>query len=667
MPQNFKTLDRVRLEVVAETAGIANLIKNPSGTLGAWGWLTPNANTALSVDYGTTANGELKFTATGAATATSFRTERIPITAGKYVGARINFTGRSTTSETMAIGVGFESADGLTTWPATLPAGSGIGQITASTIQAPVGAAWAFLSVIARTSGGVLSTARNVKFLNTQMGQGDTASAVDTAIAAGLPAPTWTNILGPSHEIRIDRDTLNVGVLSATILDATLDPSVATTIRPGRAVRVTVKEHPSNAWVALYNGVITSARTTYDNAKPNPSKRVRITLEAADNVKTLANVSRPDGVSSVADLRAVLEGAGVPWSIEGSGDQIPGAAYFTRNESATALDQVAIVRDSTLGYAWVDRDGVLNVNSQGTLPSTTVATFTASDYTALDVDFDTQRCINTVTVKLLRKNAATGETVEVTHGPFVDQTSIDTWGAYSKEFTVQGLADDTAYLRDNYANFILAANATPTVRVNSLTFQVKENAHFTAARALLDLYDRVSVVHNVTDDSRITAISHAITPTQHFVTLGFSAEGGVATPSQAPPLTVNQVETLPSDLTFNPTAQAFSSTGWVRLTGGAVAITEPGVYLIHCTAVFGTGSAGTAARRGVGVSTVSGASSVDGDMVNIVAWANNSSGSMTFTGFKELPAGASVTPWRYTDVSGHYGTGGAFLRAVRIG
>lgn len=666
MPQNFKTQDRVRLEVEADPVGIPNLIKNPNGTLGAWAWLTPLADTAMTVD---TSIGTTQLYFTNAATqAAHFTSEFLPITAGQYVGSRINLTNRSTTAETVRLRMEFFDSDYLPISSGAQSAAASPGAVYAPTTQAPAGAAFAKLRVDVYTSGGNLTAGRWVMFLNARTGQAATATAIDTALAAGLTATTWNNILGPSHEIRIDREELNVGVLSATILDATLDPSTATTIRPGRAVRVTVKESPSNAWLPIYNGVITSARTTYDNANPRVSKRVRITLEAADNVKTLANVSRPDGVSSVADLRAVLEGAGVPWMIDGSYDQIPGAAYFTRNENASALDQIAIVRDSTLGYAWVDRDGVLNVYSQGSAPVTVAATLTASDYTALDVDFDTQRCINTVTVKLLRKNAATGETVEVPHGPFVDQASVNAWGPFAKEFTVQGLADDSAYLRDNFASYILAANATPTVRVNSLTFQVKETSHFTTARALLDLYDRVSVVHNVTDDSRITSLSHTITPTLWTVTLGFSAEGGVAAPSQAPALATTAATTLPADLTFNPASQGGGAvSGWNRMTGGAVDITEPGVYLIQFTGVFGGGTVAGAGRRGVGVATTSGAVTVDGDMVLTVAWANNTSGSMTFTGFKELPAGASITPWRYNDISGHYSAGGGFLRAVKIG
>lgn len=46
----INVLDRVRLDVERDlaTGELVNLIQNPSGDLGGWGWITPVASTAMS-------------------------------------------------------------------------------------------------------------------------------------------------------------------------------------------------------------------------------------------------------------------------------------------------------------------------------------------------------------------------------------------------------------------------------------------------------------------------------------------------------------------------------------------------------------------------------------------------------------------------------------------
>lgn len=542
MAQNFKTVDVARLEVEVDPPGLKNFIKNPDGRLGAWGWITPDSFTTAVVE-GSSALALLKLRNTSTTTAATMwtETEPVPCTAGTYVSGRVEFDSRTTSNESLLARLVFLDADGAQTGVSGSTTGSSFGPVKTPTMQAPAGTKKVSLRVSGLTSGGPLGASREVIWTRAMLAQASTSAAL-TSYTYVEPI-IWSNILGPTHEIQINRSELNVGVLNATVLDATLDPSTATTLRPGRAVRVTVLDPTTSTWKPLFTGTTTKARTTYDFSR-KATQRVRVMLEAADNVKTLANVPRPLGVAGVPDLRAVLEGAGVPWRVNGQTGHMANAVYFTRNESASALDQVAITRDSQLGYAFVDRSGVLVAWSEGTISSDVIATFTDADYTALDVDFDTERCINTVTVKLLRINAANGDTVEVPYGPFVDQDSVDEWGSWSREFTVQGLADDETYLRDEYAAHILAANATPQVRVNSLTFPIALASQMTASRALLDLYDRVEVEHNATDDSRITGIQHSITPTKWLVTLSFAAEGGVAPPTSTPAV-VNAV-TAPS-------------------------------------------------------------------------------------------------------------------------
>lgn len=356
-----------------------------------------------------------------------------------------------------------------------------------------------------------------------------TASLNNLAFIEPVP---YVNILGPTSEMSIERDELNVSTFNATVWDEALDPAVDNLIRPGRHLRLLVLV--GAVWEPLFTGKALVASTKYDLAQPRPDKRTTITLSAVDNAAPLAQASRPEGVATIADLPHVLEGAGIPWNVNGSGNQVPAATIVTRNENATAMDQVAITRDSELGYAWVDRFGVLQVWDRSAIDPTSVITLDETDYSDLDVSFDVDRCINEVRITLLRFNLATGETVEVPYGPYRDGASIDEWGVHAAPFTVQGLTD-TETAMAAYAAEIFAANAQPEVRVNSAAIPIRAGD----AKALIDLYEMVTVTNAdkaITQAARVTKLTHSISPGRWLATLGFSAEGGVASPQITPPV-----------------------------------------------------------------------------------------------------------------------------------
>lgn len=185
------------------------------------------------------------------------------------------------------------------------------------------------------------------------------------------PIP-YINVLGPSHEVSIVRETLNVGTLSATIVDAALDPSQSTAIRPGRAVRLMAFSDTTKTWRHVFSGTATHATVSYDLKEPQASRRARIEMTAVDNAQVLANQNRRDGVATIAELPAVLEGAGVPWNVNGSGNQVPTPPVVASNDNASALDQVAVTRDSVLGYSWIDRMGTLQAWDRDLMPTKTV-------------------------------------------------------------------------------------------------------------------------------------------------------------------------------------------------------------------------------------------------------------------------------------------------------
>lgn len=358
------------------------------------------------------------------------------------------------------------------------------------------------------------------------------------ATLPALPPAYYTSITAESAEISIEREELNLSTLSATVISTALDPSQSTLLRPGRSVRALVNVAASgdpDDWQPVFTGETQKASVEYRLLNPDDSQRAIITLTAVDALTRLAQESRPNGVGTIAALPYVLEGCGVPWSVNGSGNQVPTATVVAVNDQATAIDQVAITRDSVSGYAWVDRRGILQAWDAATISTSVVDTLDEDDYnTDFGIDFATDRVVNIVSIDAYEVIA--GETVTVNDPPVRDEASIRQWGAYQKTFTVQGR---TAASRITLANAILAANKTPTRRVDHVVLLPLTLE--TVDRALLDLYDLVTVVNARADLSanlRIVGVTHTITAdqaeTKWLTRLDFASDGSVAPPQIIP-------------------------------------------------------------------------------------------------------------------------------------
>lgn len=368
-----------------------------------------------------------------------------------------------------------------------------------------------------------------------------TSTATSSNLAYIDPVP-YVDILGPTHDIKVNREALNIGTLTATVLDATLDPSQDDLIRPGKRVRLMVLDDNTDAWTPLFTGKATEASVTYVLKDPTvpSSKRARITLTAVDATSDLANQKRSEGVTTLAELPYVLEGCGVPWNVLGSGNQVPSATVVAYNDNASALDQIAITRDTNSGRAWVDTFGTLRV-----IPYDGTGRYTAgylSGYevvTDLDLSYNTGDCINEVTIKYLRLNPTTGETEEIAYGPYRNETSISEWGVRSATFTIQGLSEETSAIPD-LAAAILATNSEPIVVLNSLTAVVKDTAYLKRASLLADVMDNPFIDweddtgYHFYSDLYITTIEHSITPDKWTVKMGFRDKNVVASPTYVP-------------------------------------------------------------------------------------------------------------------------------------
>lgn len=705
-----ETDSAIRLEVEATPTGLVNQIENPSGALGGFGWVTPVAGSVLVGDvYG------LSYTTASRAGGNFFYGEPFAVAAGQYVAARWLqvytphgcYRARFDWLDANQVQI---SQGG---WLTETEVPQGRSASIAATI-APTSTVYARLRFEVGNNNGVYPYTyggSNFSIRDVTVAKASTPAALSNLDF--IETVKYTDVLGPTHEIRTVREDLNVGTLNATILDSTLDPATASTLRPGRRCRLTSYNAESSDFEPIFSGRLTAADVTYDlprlAAMPGDVRHARISLTAVDPVQRLANSSRPDGVAEVRELPAVFEGTGVPWVVNGDSNHVTAPA-ITKNASASALDQLAIVRDSRHGYAWVDRFGVVQawttlpdpdiemapnggfesnlanwfgegvganatltrdtavkslglasakltaaagvtqmrlgtVNTStatrgriavtpgatyvvsakvraGTTPRAipvfvdwwdkpgTTSTFISSsgddfenpnaqtdavgvwttvsqtvtapagataadigfnvyvpsgsaampageahyfdevsmkavfpvavldedDYGNLDVSFNTDDCINEVTIRLLRKNLATGETVEVPYGPYINQASVDQWGAHSSEFTVQGLTDSAAAM-SAFAAEVFAANATPEVRVNSVTMPIRSVADLTTSKALVDLYALVRVnnaAKGLNQKSRVTVIEHSITPDKWLTTLKFASTDSVAAPQITP-------------------------------------------------------------------------------------------------------------------------------------
>lgn len=536
--QQFKHVNVLRLEVGQPHPTAPNLIRNPWGVLGGWGWITPTAGTAIT-GYAPNViagfpDGTLKFTSpasTVGGSSLTFYTEPLPVLAGRYVASRI---GVQTISASTSVQTRIEflnAAGAVIGTSGTQPAVSlGTSNVTATLVPAGAVAARIGVNLIRATTG-----ARDTYFGYAMLIQGTTSAAVTTGIGTFRAyVDSWVNIIGPTHDIKVQRSGLNVGTLNATVLDATLDPAVASTIRPGRTCRLTALV--GGVWEELFTGEVREADVSYDLDAP-AAKKARITLSAVDNATKLANAKRPEGVKSISDLRSVLEGCSVPWSINGdTGQQPDSAVVVSRNDNATALDQIAITRDTNSGYAWVDRKNVAQAWDATSLP-TSFVTIDEDDYSDLDVSFSTSDVINSATIKNLEWDPEDStKTIEVTYGPYEDQASIEEWGRYAREFTTHGL---TAGQVATLGAAILSKNKTPSVRINSVQIPILTNADLSASKALLDLYRLVTISYAATSlnhSRRVTELEHTITSAGWLLRLGFSDDGSVATPTQAPAL-----------------------------------------------------------------------------------------------------------------------------------
>lgn len=432
---------------------------------------------------------------------------------------------------------------------------------------------------------------------------GTANASTSTATSAELdyipPVPT-IDVLGKTFSVGVTRGALDPGTLTAEVIDVALDPADADLIRPGRAGALVARD-ATGAWKTLYTGKLDAATVTYPLlAKVPDAKKARIVLSGTDNIATLASAQRLHSVATIAELPYVLEGASVPWNVNGSGAQVGAATIRTTDANATALDQVAMTRDTAHGYAWVDSVNVLQAWDAASLSATPVATLDASVYSDVEISFDTDSCINEVTV-VRRSLDALGAAIEETN-TYLDAASIKEWGRHAATFTVLA-----PVVPATFAAEVLAANATPQRRITSVTVSVRDAD--TLPYAHLDLYDAVQLVNTekgINQLARITGIVHTITAKKWLIRFTFAAATSVASPQVIPPLKPGALGiphldmmknasafSIPNNAWTTPTGWTVTSSSGVTLAGSAATMAVAGTYLVTGQLTFAPNSTGS--------------------------------------------------------------------------
>lgn len=394
------------------------------------------------------------------------------------------------------------------------------------------------------------------------------------------PDEQFLEITGGYNQFDIERPELDLSTMSGVIVDPALSPARAdAVVTPGRGVRVWAYRPETDAFERLFTGKLGPCTVEYDPLEDAKRQKVKISVSAVGRESTLAQASRPGVALTAAGLPALaLSQAGVPWVVDGSTGMTP-AESVAENDQATALDQVALTRDTVAGTAWIDPDGTLRFHTTLGAKSTGPATMGPADYSAagLKIGFSTDDLINSVNVTRLIR-ASDGSTEERVDGQtYEDGTSVRKWGRHSFPLTIASIPGATIDAK-NAADRILAANGTPEIAIA----EVAINSADERTHAFHDLYDLITVTAETIDGIvmkalRVARIKHEFTTERRpggqgrwRTTYGFKIDGVVATPSIQPPLSSTASDGWVVFEKTSPSASMVNITLEYRLTNGLI-------------------------------------------------------------------------------------------------
>lgn len=340
----------------------------------------------------------------------------------------------------------------------------------------------------------------------------------------------WTDITGPTTTMSITYDNDSTGTLSAEVLDADLDPLVSDDLRRGKAVRASAYDYDTDTYGVIYTGTIDNLSV---KRYPREARKVGINLTASNAVSGLASKTEPRGVATIDELRWLV--TGVDFNINGATTPLGSGTVVSNNDNASIWDEVLLTRDTALGYAWVDKNNVLQVWDADEIDTTVKATIGPDVYADMNADWDGTQVINVVNINWMRYNIGTETSSSVPYGPYADGPSITANGPYTATYTMQGPVEDEAII-EAYADEILSRNATAEYRPQAATVNFHTTDDLTLAHKL-DLNSFVDVVFEdgtTTMTMRVTGIKHSLTPDGWSVEYSFAKADSVSAASIPP-------------------------------------------------------------------------------------------------------------------------------------
>lgn len=288
----------------------------------------------------------------------------------------------------------------------------------------------------------------------------------------------------------------------------------------------------------LYTGFIRDAVTEYDEQRkitPIDDKR-RIIVRASDIAAELSSTKYADGVSSVPNLAYTLMQARLAPYVVNNLDYATGTpTVVIKDANASVMDQIIWTRDSNPGtHAWICTRGQICIKEAAYLPSTPKYAYTDTDnvsYTEIDMSWSSEHIINSVVVVWNKYNSASGETEQITYGPFQDPESIFDYGVRESTFEIIGASVSSATAQ-TLANTVLVANANPERTVRSIDTAVLDISDVVRA-VNIELAEVLSVSYEgLVDeqDHRVQTIEHHIGLDGWTSNYGFMPTASVATP-----------------------------------------------------------------------------------------------------------------------------------------
>lgn len=548
------------------------------------GTIVPSSN-AYFVNFG--AHYVLEFSETNAAAidvqaiVSSARMGCVP---GQRANARVQLmgqpirldTGATLTNVTRQLWFNYYKPDGTfissqATAVATIAAGVTEHRLEGATV--PAGAAFVTLNMrlIWPVDAPTVTVVQRFSRMLVQLGTATTVQPEEF--------PVMRNIFDTSSTLTIERHAMDASSITLVTPDPTYDPAVSTVLRKGARVEAYIALNnlivPENL-ERLFTGKIEDVSAVYPRHNGRPAPITTITI--SDGMADLAATPRRGGYADLVALPNVLEGSVVPWNVTGQTGQSAAANVPDwTNENASALDQVAITRDTHHAYAWLDRFGVFNVHAGGA--GGTIDTYTRdfdvddSNFSATaEPELSTDAVINTIMITALRQVG--DQTEEWKYGPYVDRASADIYGEHLAEFTLgvpAGTAVGATYW-DAFVAEVFARNATPRKGYKVLPFSIDGNYN-SLYFATVDLGDQLNLTSPdagfVDEPFRVTDLVHTITQRDWLLELETTTPDSVAAPTAQPDL----ASTRGGWITFpkvSPTASMVDIVVEYRINGGLI-------------------------------------------------------------------------------------------------